>query len=484
MRGGTTMKNDLPVKAGLILFVHGLGGDSHATWGNFPELITKDEHLSKYHVEFFGYPTSILRLPFSRKYSKIQLLAEGLRTKIETNFTNYTDIILVCHSLGGLIAKKYLIEEVKRNGDRLRVKALLLFAVPNNGARLASVANMVSWRHYQLRQLCKNSDVITDISSDWFTYKIHNKVRVKYVVAALDHIVDEIGAKGFWGNPDSAVILDRNHIDVVKPKDSSDMPFCVLKEFVVAPVISAQEEPRKLIELYATKASLRRSAATPVGSKFRVIGFDLDGTLLKGLDYSWQIVWAYLDFEKEVQRTAKQRYHRGEINYAEWCKWCCTQFRTKGLRRVDFIKMASKVTVTKKLHEAIRILRSNGFVLAIISGGIDVFLDEKIPDAHDLFDYICINRFIFDDQGIICDIQPTPFDFDQKAVALKAICQKKDVTLEKSVFVGDGPNDEWASRAAGLCIAYPPKEMSHIFEIISKIKIDEDDLTKILPHIL
>jgi len=84
---------------------------------------------------------------------RIRDLAEGLRSQIEVRYPDYKSIILVCHSLGGLVARKYLVEEVKR-GKELRIDKLLLFAVPNNGAGLASVAKYISWQHNQLAQLC------------------------------------------------------------------------------------------------------------------------------------------------------------------------------------------------------------------------------------------------------------------------------------------------------------------------------------------
>ena len=32
----------------LVLFVHGLGGDATKTWGEFPELIGRDEELQRF----------------------------------------------------------------------------------------------------------------------------------------------------------------------------------------------------------------------------------------------------------------------------------------------------------------------------------------------------------------------------------------------------------------------------------------------------
>lgn len=228
------------MSVGLILFVHGLGGNANSTWGKFGNLIQQDTELSKYDIAFFDYPTSLFRLPFSKKYPRIQTLANALRTQINTKFYNHTNIILVCHSLGGLIAKRYLIDEVKHHED-LRIQSLLLFSVPNNGAGLASAANMISWRHNQLRQLCKDSDLLTDINEDWVSLNINKLIQVKYVVADQDSVVSKESAQAYYGNREIAVVLNRGHIDVVKPMNSEDMPFLILRKFVLSSATSPEE---------------------------------------------------------------------------------------------------------------------------------------------------------------------------------------------------------------------------------------------------
>src|SRR5258708_40026901 len=124
--------------------------------------------------------------------------------------------------------------------------------------------------------------------------------------------------------------------------------------------------------------------------------------------------------------------------------------RAHGLKREDFAKVTSSVLLTKNVQEALRALRTERFVLALISGGIDTFMDEKIPDANQLFDYVCINRLHYDDQGVISRIDATPFDFAGKAVALEAICEQYGVSLAEAVFVGEGNNDESVANAAGI----------------------------------
>lgn len=199
----------MQVKNSLLLFVHGLGGNAKDTWGNFPNLITSDKSLTDLvDIGFYQYPTTLFRLPFMKKAVKIQTLANGLKTQIEHRFTEYSTIILVCHSLGGLIARRYLIDEIKR-GHKLKCRHLLLFAVPNNGAGLASVTKHITWKHDQLRQLCSSSDLIDDLNEDWFILHVPEQLNTKYIVAAQDRVVNSESAKSFWGNPDVETVVNR-----------------------------------------------------------------------------------------------------------------------------------------------------------------------------------------------------------------------------------------------------------------------------------
>ena len=466
---------------GLILFIHGLGGDAQTTWGPFPNLIRNEADLKGYDLHFFSYPTALFSFPWSKKYPKIQTLAHALRTEIETRFPRRNDIVLVCHSLGGLIARKYLLEEVK-NKRPLQVRGLLLYSVPNNGAGLASVAKHISRWHNQLRQLCKDADVIRDLSTDWITFKVKDAVRIKYVIAALDRVVDEDSAGAFWGNPESDTVGDRGHINVVKPENSDDMAFLILRKFVSSVSVPDGLEPG--IHEYATP-SKRAASGRPANSRFHVIGFDLDGTLLRGYQYSWTLVWNHLGVQPAISKAAFRKYVTGKRTFEDYRAWCehdYLQMRAHGLKRQDFAQITRSVSPTKNLQEALRTLRTEGFVLALISGGIDTFLDETIPDAGELFDYICINRLRYDDQNVISRIDATPFDFEGKAIALEAICKHYGVTLTEAVFVGEGNNDASVARVAGLSIAYPPH--GEVIPTLSRVEIADDDLLKIVEHVL
>jgi pimeloyl-ACP methyl ester carboxylesterase len=221
----------------LLLFIHGLGGDGTSTWSKgdrpgFLDLVQADESLKRqFDVRVYSYPTSLFSIPFISRPPKIQTLADGLRSQIENRYSSYASIVLVCHSLGGLIARKYLIEEVK-NKRPLKVQKLILYAVPNNGAGLTEVAKHVSWRHNQIAQLSRSSDLIEFLNEDWQSSGLAELVIVKFVIASQDNVVTKESAKLFWGNPDTETVVGRGHVDLVKPQDATDDAFVFLKNFI------------------------------------------------------------------------------------------------------------------------------------------------------------------------------------------------------------------------------------------------------------
>lgn len=98
----------------LVLFVHGLGENPKETWGAFETLLARDKDLQGIEVGYFSYPTFPFSMPFGKRYPGVQTLAAALNTQIENRFSAFEEITLVCHSLGGLIGKYYLIDRVEQ----------------------------------------------------------------------------------------------------------------------------------------------------------------------------------------------------------------------------------------------------------------------------------------------------------------------------------------------------------------------------------
>jgi len=237
-----------------IIFVHGLGGKPEKTWGKFTQLLTADDFFKDFKIEYYPYTTSLIKFfPWSI-FPKIQHLADGLRTFINNRTTFDDKITIVTHSMGGLIARKYLVEEIK-NKNKLKVKKILLFATPNKGSQLAKLSCLS--RITQVGQMKKGSDFINELHNDWKSLNVEKYIQVKYVVGGKDRVVDGDSAKYFGNFGDVEVISFGNHRNIVKPKDENDDSFLIFKKFVLQRLKFLVEDyekpqiyiPRKIINV-------------------------------------------------------------------------------------------------------------------------------------------------------------------------------------------------------------------------------------------
>jgi pimeloyl-ACP methyl ester carboxylesterase len=194
---------------------------------------------------------------------KLQQLAHGLATEIETLHPDRRQITLVAHSLGGIVARRYLLDEIKA-GRKLRITKLLLYAVPNTGASLAAVGTWLSWRHEHLTQLRQDSDILDILNNDWVTERVEEKVDVHYVVGGADKIVGSESARPYYGQNNVSTIIGHNHRSIVAATGYKDIRYATLRRFVlpqsshsettIAPVRTAQGPTADpIFDIYAAK---------------------------------------------------------------------------------------------------------------------------------------------------------------------------------------------------------------------------------------
>jgi hypothetical protein len=158
----------------------------------------------------------------------VQIAADGLRTELDDKYQDAQRIVLVCHSLGGLVARRYLVELYK-NRIKPRVTDVLLYGTPNEGAGLAYVARNIYWFNTQLRQLSRNSEFLNDLNRDWKIFSVSKPLRVLSIIGGRDRVVLEDSARWLWGDGNVKVVVDASHRDLVKPIDSNDLRFLILK---------------------------------------------------------------------------------------------------------------------------------------------------------------------------------------------------------------------------------------------------------------
>ena len=219
----------------LVIFVHGLGG-SKATWGNFKNFIEADPDLNVDSI-FWDYPTPFAGIKLfqflQKKFQSIDGLAKSLKTHIDLSCSEYSDIILVGHSMGGLVIRKYLLNE-RQALLPLKVSRVLLYAVPNLGAGYAYFINEIcSNQNPHVFQLTRKSEFLTMLNDGWRDLRLERDVDLTNVVAGNDRIVDERSAIGNFISATPHTISNVGHIDVVKPKSKDDLSYVLFKSVVL-----------------------------------------------------------------------------------------------------------------------------------------------------------------------------------------------------------------------------------------------------------
>lgn len=226
----------------ILVFIHGFIG-SKETWHTvngepkplLSYLINNPNLKDKFHYFIFEYETSIRSndgtlkriikkyspkwIPFSSpKHSlPINLLAKNLRTKIKDRFNDYTQIVLICHSMGGLIAKKYINDNLSTETCK-KVQQYITLATPHLGSEIADLGHIL-FENPQVIDLKVLSNQILDLTRSWIKKKsLPERI---YFTALQDDIV-KFGADGL--EVDDVEVKDAmtTHSGIVNPKNKDE----------------------------------------------------------------------------------------------------------------------------------------------------------------------------------------------------------------------------------------------------------------------
>ena len=217
-------------------------------------------------------------------------------------------------------------------------------------------------------------------------------------------------------------------------------------------------------------------------SKYKLVCFDVDGTLIDNVRFSWQVFHDYFQTDKHRREDAKSNFIKGKISYLQWAEHDIGMWKEKKAKKKDFFKALEPLSLMGGAIETLQELKKNGLKLAIISGSLNVLLEKFIPNYNEIFDDVFLSKIYFDKEGNIEKIDATEYDMKMKAKALKLIAEREKIKLKECVFVGDYLNDIKVMQTAGLGIAFNCKEDK--LKKIADVVIEKKDLREVLKYIL
>jgi HAD superfamily phosphoserine phosphatase-like hydrolase len=193
----------------------------------------------------------------------------------------------------------------------------------------------------------------------------------------------------------------------------------------------------------------------------RLIAFDVDGTLVE--NEHGLVVWQLLNHrfvgDEGLDRERYKRFLDGDLTYPDWVALDVEGWRAGGANRgLIEAEIERDLRLVPHARHVVAELAARGYLLAVVSGTLDIVLDVLFPDHP--FHHVFTNRIGFDPLGAICSCEATPYDMEGKAEALRRLSSELGFGLDQVAFIGDNINDCPALRLVGCPIAYDPKHQS------------------------
>jgi pimeloyl-ACP methyl ester carboxylesterase len=237
-----------PVPSGrLIVFVNGINSDIEGTFRNptngafWPSLMRNDDDNVFERADILVYP---IVTDFGDDSPRITDIADKLATDVNDTLKPYTSVLFVAHSLGGVVLRRYLLVESRKEGGGItsdnRIKGLLLLGTPTNGAAIANLGSEIfaSKTLWQLGESNDPDSFLDTLRDEWIDEgmvpRIATECGYETVGVPVKFLWWEVGPGVTVVTPDSASTLcttgvtglvQLDHFGIAKPATADAQPY-------------------------------------------------------------------------------------------------------------------------------------------------------------------------------------------------------------------------------------------------------------------
>lgn len=213
---------------------------------------------------------------------------------------------------------------------------------------------------------------------------------------------------------------------------------------------------------------------------FKVVVFDMDGTLIKETS-CWETLHRYFRSDPKLVKKNMEDYLAGRISYCEWMRRDLLLWKQNNrYPHISEVKRALKnYEMVEGAYKSIKELKRRDYITAIVTGGLDILAEEIARKLG--IEYVYANGFKTDENGYLTEHVKCVVDPCEKGRNLMDLSKKLGTPLSTFIAVGDTRFDLSMFKIVGLSIAFNPKD--EIIEKHANIVIKNDSLFKILEYI-
>lgn len=266
-----------------VVLIHGLTGNDetwvHSNGNSLKKLLKTSDKRIEEHCEFYEYnyyskliefmdgivakygSNLLSKIPFvpkklsekkNRKNKTISHLASGLETELRVRFNDHSEIILIGHSLGGLVAKKLILKRIE-DGNLNNVTGYISIATPHHGSLKALFTKFSKNKH--AKELEPLNEQTMNLDTEWMKNNQSHPDSL-YLIALDDEVV--LPHCAIPAGIDRSIcyeINDEDHTSICKPEDITKTNFIIIKKFILDKITSMLEHAY-LLDEKSTKLTL------------------------------------------------------------------------------------------------------------------------------------------------------------------------------------------------------------------------------------
>lgn len=219
---------NLPNDKGVIVFVHGVLGNSVSSWSDgthyWPAMLRDDPAFDGQNIYVYEYPSPTLGKSFS-----VDELADNMWLVLSSDgVLKHDSITFVSHSMGGVVTRAFIL---KYRDVVPRIRLLYFFATPTTGTPYARLASLFSRNPQFGAMYPMDSDShLAIIQSSWLAAKFKLRSFCGYETQDTYGflIVDRQSATNLC--TERLDPIDADHFTIVKPSGPTSTSYRALKQ--------------------------------------------------------------------------------------------------------------------------------------------------------------------------------------------------------------------------------------------------------------
>lgn len=245
-----------PSSAPTVVFVHGVLSNGEACWTSksgayWPTLVSGETSLANVGVYVFTYETGI----FSGTY-RVDDAVDSLREHLSLDLPpEPQSLIFVCHSLGGIVVRKLLVDRASEFAQAAQPIGVFLVASPSLGSDyatwLAPLARFFKHDQAAALRFCQSNAWLSSLDKQFF----HLLSSKQFPIAGKELLEDKFillpalfskqvvepfaGAKYF---PDPYKVPNSDHFSIAKPDSDEAVQHRLLVRFIIDHLPRAKAE--------------------------------------------------------------------------------------------------------------------------------------------------------------------------------------------------------------------------------------------------